>query len=436
MLVLMLLAAAPATDARPSVVLILADDLGPGDLGCYGGAGAETPNLDRLAATGTRFARYYSASPICSPSRAGLLTGQYPGRWRITSYLQTRAGNRSCDQADWLDVKAPSLGRAFRDAGYATAHFGKWHLGGGRDVTDAPPPQAYGYGESHVNFEGTGPRFANERGSGQVARHAMTAYWADKAIDFITRNRDRPFFVNFWPQDPHTPHLPATVEANGPPRSRCRAVVTELDRQVGRIIAALDRLGVAGRTAVVFTSDNGPEPTFDQARTGGLRGMKWSLYEGGLRVPLIVRYPPVVPVGRADESTVLTGVDVFPTLLGLCGLRPPGGLNFDGEDMSTALRGNTVARAGPIYWEYGRKPPPPDGKRFGPFPRPREPNAQSPNVAVRDGRWKLLVNADGTAAELYDLEIDPRESADVTNAQTEVAGRLKRMALEWRRSLP
>ena len=134
-----------AADAPPNVLFILVDDLGWGDLGANGGAGVPTPRMDRLAAEGMRFTQFYVASPICSPSRCGLITGQFPARWRITSFLQTRAGNRECEQADFLDPRAPSYVRTFKAAGYATAHIGKWHLGGGRDVGDAPKFAAYGY---------------------------------------------------------------------------------------------------------------------------------------------------------------------------------------------------------------------------------------------------------------------------------------------------
>ncbi|MEO0018696.1 MAG: Arylsulfatase, partial [Verrucomicrobiota bacterium] len=144
---------------QPNVIFILTDDMGRGDLSVLGGKQGATPHLDRLAAEGTRFGQFYVAAPICSASRSAFTTGMYPARWRINSYLHDRAGNKVCEQADWLDPSAPAVARAFKQAGYATAHFGKWHMGGGRDVQDAPLPSAYGFDESHVNVEGMGPRF-------------------------------------------------------------------------------------------------------------------------------------------------------------------------------------------------------------------------------------------------------------------------------------
>ncbi len=361
-----------ASPSRSSVIFILADDLGWGDLSCYGSRQIDTPNLDRLAREGVRFTQAYVASPICSASRTGFMTGSFPAHWKITSYLQTRAGNAYCEQANWLDTQAPYVARAFKAAGYATGHFGKWHMGGGRDVQDAPLPSAYGFDESHVNFEGMGPRFDSAlQGTADgkpIPRHRMTEYWTDRAVDFIRRHPDTPFYVDLWPQDTHTPHTPepAQLERMSPaipgPERRFRTVLKELDVQVGRLLAALKELGRDQETIVVFAGDNGPEPTFGRVRSGGLRGMKWSLYEGGIRVPLIVRAPALLPAGQVNDTTVISAVDYFPTLAALCHVEVPAGARFDGEDLSAALRGRSLARSRPLFWEYGRKPPEPGAK--------------------------------------------------------------------------
>jgi arylsulfatase A-like enzyme len=421
-----------AADTQPNVVLILADDLGLGDLSCYGGKLVETPNIDRMAQEGTRFTQYYAASPICSPSRCGFITGQYPGQWKITSFLQTRAGNAGCDQADYLDPKAPTLPRALKSVGYTTAHFGKWHLGGGRDVADAPPFSAYGYDEHAGTWESPQPHTDITAGNwiwsadDKVKRWDRTAFFVDKTLDFLRRHNDRPCFVNLWLDDPHTPWVPAESQ-KGNTRENLRRVMIEVDRQVGRLLDELRRLDADRKTLVIFASDNGPLPTFDRARTAGLRGSKLSLYEGGIRVPFIAWAPGVVPAGTND-ATVLAAVDLFPTLCKLCGAELPQDYQSDGEELIAALLGKAAERSKPLFWEYGR-----NEKFFRYPPRPRD---RSANVAIRDGRWKLLVNDDGGDAELYDLTRDPNESGNVIADHPDVAERLKTAALAWRASLP
>ena len=421
-------------ERRPHIIFILADDMGVGDVGCYGGTIATTPNIDRLAREGTRFTRYYSASPICSPSRAGLVTGAFPGRWRITSFLQTRDGNRGCGQADYLDPAAPSLPRALKSAGYATAHFGKWHLGGGRDVRDAPKFAAYGYDAHAGTWESPEPdpdiTATNWIWSDKdkVKRWERTGYFIDRTLSFLKANPDKPCFVNLWLDDPHTPWVPAADSPKGDTRSNLKGVLVEMDRQVGRLMDGLRDAGVDARTLVIFTCDNGPLPTFRRARTAGLRGSKLSLYEGGVRVPFIARCPGRVPAGRVDEQTVITAVDLFPTLCAITGTPLPPDVSFDGEDMSAALTGRPVERKKPIFWEYGRN------DEFFKFPGP--PGDRSPAVAVRDGSWVLLVNADGSGAELYDVVNDPSQERNVAGANGDVARRLTAEALRWRKSLP
>jgi len=425
---------------RPNIVLILTDDMGFGDIGCYGGKFAPTPNLDRMAKEGLRFTQYYSASPICSPSRTGLLTGMSPARWRITSYLQTRKGNAACEQADFLDPKAPSLARTLKAAGYATGHFGKWHMGGGRDVTNAPPFSAYGFDEHASTYESPEPHpditATNWIWSPQdkVKRWNRTAFFVDKTLDFLKRNKgQKPCFINLWPDDVHTPWVPSDERLSeyptGPEQQRkFRAVLDEYDRAFGKLFAGLKNLALDENTLVIFTSDNGAMPTFQGRRSAPLRGSKLSLYEGGIRMPFIVRWPGRVPAGQVDEISVLSALDLFPSLCAIATVPVPSGVAFDGEDFSAVLLGKkTAVRRTPLFWEYGR-----NTNSFS-FPQGKD---RSPNVAVRDGKWKFLINADGSDTELYDLTKDADESTDVATKETAVADRLSKAALEWRKSLP
>jgi arylsulfatase A-like enzyme len=423
-----------AADARPHIIFILADDLGPGDLGCYGGKLAPTPNIDRLAKQGTRFTQYYSASPICSPSRAGLITGQFPARWRITSFLQTRAGNRGCEQADFLDPSAPSLPLALRSADYVTAHFGKWHLGGGRDVVDPPKFAAYGYHEHAGTYESPEPHpditATNWIWSDKdkVKRWERTGFFVDKSLDFLKRHSaQHPCFINLWLDDPHTPWVPKDGAPKGDTRPNLRSVLVEMDKQVGRLMDGLRELDIEDQTLVVFTSDNGALPTFNGDRSAGLRASKLSLYEGGIRMPFIARWRKHVPSNRVDEQTVLAAVDMFPTLCAIAGASTPK-VPFDGQDMTAALRGEVVVRRSSLFWEYGRNDTA--------FRYPARPGERSPNVAVREGHWKLLVNADGTSPELYDVVTDRAESRNVAQQHPDVATRLSALALGWRKALP
>jgi len=423
---------------RPNIVLILTDDMGFGDIGCYGGTFAPTPNLDRMASEGTRFTQFYVASPICSPSRTGILTGMFPAHWRITSYLQTRKGNAGCEQADFLDPNAPSIPRALKAAGYATGHFGKWHMGGGRDVTNAPPFSAYGIDEHASTYESPDPdpniTATNWIWSPQdkVKRWDRTAFFVDKTLDFLKRHKAQPCYVNLWPDDIHTPWVPSgerlSEYPNGPEQQRkFRAVLDEYDRQFGRFFAGLKKLGMEEKTLVIFTSDNGPLPTFNGRRAAPFRGSKLSLYEGGIRMPFIVRWPGHTPAGKLDETSVMNAVDFFPTLCKIAGATPPSGFAFDGQDMSPAWLGKPITSRKPMFWEYGR-----NEASFN-YPQGKD---RSPNVAVRDGSWKLLINADGSKAELYDLAQDLAEAKNLATRESAISNRLSKAALEWRQALP
>ena len=423
----------------PNIIVILADDFGWGDVGCYGGK-IPTPQLDRMAREGTRFMQYYAASPICSPSRAGLITGQFPARWRITSFLQTRKGNRDCEQADFLDPAAPSLPRVLKSAGYATAHVGKWHLGGGRDVDDAPKFAAYGYDVGIGTWESPEPHAEITAAdwiwspADKVPRWRRTEWMVDQTLQFLRERQDQPCFVNLWLDDTHTPWLPGGDELDGAKvrggnsAASFRRVLAEMDAQIGRLLAELREPDQKRPTLVLLLGDNGPLPTFDQTRTAGLRGSKLSLYEGGIRVPCIAWWPGQVPEATVNETTVLAAVDLFPSLCTIAGAKLPDGYVSDGEDLASALLGGAPHRSQPLLWEYGR-----NDKSFA---YPKDAANRSPSVAVREGEWKLLVDADGSGVELYDLAADALETTNVAGERPELAARLKTMALDWRKSLP
>ncbi|MDR2149172.1 MAG: sulfatase-like hydrolase/transferase [Tannerella sp.] len=427
-------------DNRPNIIFVLTDDMGYADVGCYGGKFVPTPNIDKMAEEGLRFTQYYSASPISSASRTGLLTGQNPGRWNITSFLQTKAGNRDAEMADFLDPDAQSLPGTLKASGYTTAHFGKWHMGGGRDVDDAPSITNYGYDEYVSTWESPDPDpllTATDwiwSADDSIKRWERTCYFVDKTLDFLKRNAGKPCFVNLWPDDMHTPWVGNEEEQEVYPKGQngeknFGSVLIEYDRQIGRLIDGLKELGLAENTIVIFTSDNGPAPSFKGSRAGIYRGTKASLWEGGIRMPFIVwNGGNLVPKGKVDETSVACGLDMFESLSRIAGAVLPENFQSDGMDMSKALLGTPQKRTKAICWEYRRN----DAKAF---PKPSDGDV-SPNVAIREGDFKLLMNADGSAAALYNLSDDPGETTPLNNSLPDKTKELSEKALTWRQSLP
>lgn len=440
-----------AAERRPNIVMIFIDDMGWGDFSCFGNTEAKTPNIDALAAGGIRFTQFYVNSPICSPSRCALTTGQYPQRWRITSYLNNRADNERRGMAQWLDPEAPVLARMLRAGGYATGHFGKWHLGGQRDVDDAPPITAYGFDTSLTNFEGMGEKLLPlaiapgdakphriwedaTRLGGPVTwmeRSKITGGFIDAAIPFIDRAvaAKKPFYVNLWPDDVHSPFWPPVDRWAEGKRGLYLAVLEEMDRQLGRLFDHLrGNPELRENTLVLICSDNGPEPGAGSA--GPLRGTKGGLFEGGIRSPLVVWGPGWLDAGKAgsrDEQSVFAAFDLAPSLLALAGIEVPEGTAFDGEDLSGTLTGKRPAsRKAPVFW---RRPP---DRRMS----LAKPPVPLPDLAVREGKWKLLCNYDGTEALLFDLSVDPAESKDLAGEEPETVARLSAAAVAWHRSMP
>ncbi|MGK6350357.1 sulfatase-like hydrolase/transferase [Parapedobacter sp. DT-150] len=419
---------------KPNIILILTDDMGYGDISSYGGPYG-TPHIDKMAEEGIRFTNYYSAAPICSPSRVGLLTGMAPGRWNFTTFLNNKEANRHAEQKDFLDPGAPTVAKFLKTAGYTTAHFGKWHMGGGRDVTEAPNFDQYGFDEWASTYESPDPDplltatdwIWSDQDS--IKRWDRTAYFVDRTLRFLEENKGKPCYINLWPDDVHTPWVPEGAEGlregfQGEPNFA--AVLAEYDRQIGRLMEGLKRLGIDDNTLVIFTSDNGPMPNFRQDRSKQLRGSKLSLYEGGIRLPFIVRWPG--KINRAVDSTsVIAANDLLPSFCRMAGARPDRHYRSDGEDRSDALLGKASRRRKAIYWEYGRNDTA--------FNYPKGKN-RSPALAMREKNWKFLMNADGSGVELYDLATDQTESHNVAAENEALVRRFTASMLDWWKGLP
>jgi arylsulfatase A-like enzyme len=444
--------------ARPNLLFVLIDDMGFGDLSIMGNPKVQTPNLDRLAREGVLLTGFYDAAPICSSSRAGFLTGRFPARVGFVGITASRAKNAELGQADWLDPTVPTLPRLLRNVGYATAHIGKWHLGGGRDIGDAPWPTAYGFDQSFTTFEGLGPRVLVSDEERDLAEQSallgngpsfwetktnLTRLYCDMAVDFVARSMGRPWFVNLWLNDVHDSWAPddeslSQVMGKGSDADddRLLATLVKLDRELGRLFHRLDQMRQLDNTLIIVTSDNGPSSLqryYGGGRSapgsaGNLRGRKFSLYEGGIRQPLILWWRGHMRPGTRDDRTVGQGVDLLPTIAGILGLPVPAGV--DGIDLSPTLMGTPVTRRPALFWAYGRK---------GAQAQPSSPylaSDVSPRYAIRDGNWKLLAEADATNVQLYDVVADPAERRNLVTAQPAERDRLLARLMAWVDGLP
>lgn len=420
---------------RPNIVFILADDLGWGDLSCYGNRQFRTPNLDRLAAEGTLFTQYYQAGSVCSPTRASLMTGKYPAELRIHGHLATPEQNAGRDMPNYLDPAIPTLPRLLRQAGYKTIHVGKWHLGRPEGTSASLSP--YGFDAA---------RWIDCREEGRdlwslAERPRASRELIDAAIAEIESHQSEPFYCQIWLNDPHaslapseeqmTPYRRRTPEGFTSPFMVYAATVVEMDRQVGRLLERLKELGLEDRTIVIFSSDNGPEDIdignaawSAYGSAGPLRGRKRSLYEGGIRVPLIVRGPNI-PAGRVDDRSVICSVDFLPTICELAGGEIPPEIRegVRGQSMAAAWYGEETPRSQPLFWEW----------RFRIFNHIWN---RSPMLAVREENWKLLLNPDRSRVELYDIPRDPSEHNNLADRYPEVVARLAEKAIAWQKTLP
>lgn len=416
----------PVESAKPNIIFIFADDWGYGDLGIHGSTFCKTPNLDRMAKEGIDFANFTVNSPVCTPSRVAVMTGQFPARHCIHQHFQSVRAHINRGMPDWLDSQAPMLPRMLQDAGYKTGHFGKWHLG---SVGDSPTEDQYGF-----------DRFATFNGSGKNPIEKGGLASVDHAEKFIREFKDQAFFMNVWLHEVHTPHLPQEkfmkkFKDLGEAERVYASVIAEGDEAVGRILSLLKETGIDENTLVVFSTDNGPERSdqkkdhkgqglgkfYSIGETGGLKGEKRSLFSGGVRVPFIVRWPGVVPAGKTDSTSVITAVDLLPTFLEVAGVALPGDYEPDGQSAFSAFKGEPLSRAKPIFWEW----------RGG-----DKQDYTWPSLGIRDGQWKLLVNNEREMLELYDLNNDWAEKQDVSAEHPEVVKQLSAKLDAWKSSLP
>jgi arylsulfatase A len=428
-------------DVRPNVVLIVADDLGWADLGCYGSKYHRTPRLDQMAAGGRRFTQAYAASPVCSPTRAALMTGKHPARLHLTDWLPGR-GDRPAQKLlrpalrQQLPLDELTLAEALKGAGYATAHIGKWHLGGagfeptrqGFDLNIAGDASGtpLSYWAPFARQGRTMPGL-EDAPAGQYLTDRLTT----EAERFIEANQSRPFFLYL----PHfAVHIPLSAKEesiarypawDGVPHGRQEnptyaAMLESLDEGVGRVLAKLDEQDLASRTIVVFTSDNGGLATLEGAKTPAtnnspLREGKGWLYEGGLRVPLIVRRPGSIAAGVDD--TPVWSADLFATLKDLCGLGDAA--LGDGVSLARLLTAGQPLAPRALYWHY-----------------PHYSNQGGrPGGAIREGDWKLIEDYGTGRRELFDLGRDIKESTNLSDKQPSRVEELAAKLAAWRTSV-
>ena len=454
---LLLAAALPAGDApRPAnIVFFLADDLGQRDLGSYGSTFYETPHLDRLAREGARFTDAYAACPVCSPTRASILTGRWPQRTGITDYIgaprtpdQWKRNTRSlpAPYADRLALDAPTVAKSLKAAGYATFFAGKWHLG-----PEGWWPENQGFDLNLGGNERGGPyggkRYFSPYGNPRLTDGPEGEHLPDRlareAVKFITEHRDRPFLVYFPFYSVHTPLLAREDLRLKYEEKRRRlglgerwgregerevrevqshavyaGMIEAMDLAVGRVLQALDDLGRREDTLVVFTSDNGGLSTSEGSPTSNLplRAGKGWMYEGGIRVPLIVRWPGVARPGSV-VTTPVSSPDFFPTFLAAAGVAAPAG-PADGRSLVPVLRGETLTERA-LFWHY-----PHYGNQGG-----------APAAAVRRGEWKLITWFEDGREELFNLAGDLGEQRDLAAREPARVAALRTELRAWQQDV-
>ncbi|MES2694825.1 MAG: arylsulfatase, partial [Verrucomicrobiota bacterium] len=421
----LLLTAAARAATPPNVIFILADDMAPGDIAAFNGGKTRTPAIDRLAKEGVWFDSAYSASAVCSPARAALLTGRYPQRTGVVSLeMNTEL------ELTRLKLDETTIADVFTAGGYKTGLIGKWHTGAGPDYH----PLKRGFAEFEGFFGSDKMTFYEYTMDVKGVRSAvkdkyLTDDLSERAIGFVQRHAKEPFFLFLAHYAPHRPlNAPeAAVKAYmdrgfNKNTATIYAMIEIMDRGIGELVAELDRLKLRENTLIVFASDNGPDPIPGERFNLGLRGTKYEIHEGGLRVPLIFNWPAKFKAG--ERSTLVHFTDMFPTLVELCGLKVPAkALPRDGASIVPVLTGGAPALPAARFWQWNRNVP-----------------NYTHNAAMREGPWKLVRpyvtrnNPEGDSAAvpvLYRMPTDPGETTDLAQEEPERYARMKAALEAW-----
>ncbi|MDB2385246.1 sulfatase-like hydrolase/transferase [Polaribacter sp.] len=424
-----------AKQQKPNIIFIFADDWGYGDLSAHGSTWIKTPHLDEMISEGMDFANFTVNSPVCSPSRVAVMTGQFPARQSIHQHFQGWKAHKKRGMPDWMDPTDMSFPKYFQEAGYVTGHFGKWHLGW--RAKDAPIESDYGYDE-----------YATFNGSKTIEIPKSRSVGVDYAENFIKKHKDEPFFINLWLHEAHTAHFPQErfMDEFGnldEQKQVYASIIAEGDEAVGRINKLLKELNLDENTLVVFSTDNGPEwegsekeklhkgevengvaglgKFYSVGETGGLKGQKRSLFAGGIRVPFVAKWPGVIPAGVEDKTSVVTAVDLLPTFFEAANIQMPADYKPDGESILSAFKEKDFKRSKPIFWEW----------RGG-----SSHDYTWPSLGVRDGDWKLVVDVTGEKFELFNEKEDWKEENNVAEENPEKAKELLSMVNNWKATLP
>ncbi len=438
----------------PNIVVFLVDDLGATDVGCFGSTFYETPNIDRLASGGMRFTAAYAACPVCSPTRASMMTGRYPQRSGITDFINPYGVNQPenwkrntrllpAPYADHLALSERTIAEELHDAGYATFFAGKWHLGGKGFL---PTDQGFDVNKGGLDW-GLPKSYYSPYGNPLLADgppgESLTRRLGDETCEFIESHRERPFFAYLSFYSVHVPlksteklvakykakaaGLPHTGPAWGQEHDNkvrllqdnptYAAMIEETDDAIGAVLDKLDELGLAQNTIVLFTSDNGGLATAEGWSTSNapLRAGKGWVYEGGIREPTIIRWPGVAEPGSTCATPIISN-DYFPTFLEAAGRPVKPEQHIDGVSLTPLLRGEQLAQRA-LFWDY-----PHYGNQGG-----------APASAVRDGRWKLIEWREGDPLEVFDLEADPSETHNLAESQADIVVQLHGMLENWRK---